>query len=203
MLAKNFRVSAATFKRSPSHNLWIFQGAVPGPLAADRQAAYVDDTSGRVTFALSAMTPDKRSGGTGRIADSGNSPVSRTIAAALVTLPPGGLREMHWHPQRRRMVVLRERRGPHDGVQTGPRAQTADFRPDDVGHVKKSPGHHIENTGSTELRFLEIFRAPRCEEVSLSDWLTHVPPALVAQHLGINPSVVSRFPDDRPDVLPA
>ena len=33
-----------------------------------------------------------------RIADSNNFNVSKTIAAALVTLHPGGLREMHWHP---------------------------------------------------------------------------------------------------------
>ena len=36
VLAKNFRVPADTFKRIPSHNLCIFQGTVPGPLAADQ-----------------------------------------------------------------------------------------------------------------------------------------------------------------------
>jgi oxalate decarboxylase len=33
-----------------------------------------------------------------RIADSRNFKASVTIAAALVTVHPGGLREMHWHP---------------------------------------------------------------------------------------------------------
>ena len=33
-----------------------------------------------------------------QIADSTNFKVSKTIAAALVTVKPGGMREMHWHP---------------------------------------------------------------------------------------------------------
>jgi len=33
-----------------------------------------------------------------RIADSRNFTVSTTVAAALVAVRPGGLREMHWHP---------------------------------------------------------------------------------------------------------
>ncbi|WP_279610829.1 cupin domain-containing protein, partial [Burkholderia gladioli] len=34
-----------------------------------------------------------------RIVDSHNFPVSKTVAAALVTVKPGGLRELHWHQQ--------------------------------------------------------------------------------------------------------
>jgi oxalate decarboxylase len=33
-----------------------------------------------------------------RVADSSNFIISTTVAAALVTVRPGGLREMHWHP---------------------------------------------------------------------------------------------------------
>ena len=58
----------------------------------------------------------------------------------------------------------------------GPRAQTADFRPGDVGYVKKNLGHYVQNTGNTDLVFLELFKSDRYAEVSLSEWLTHVPP---------------------------
>ena len=51
------------------------------------------------TFSLGSSAPVKQTkGGEVRIADSNNFNVSKTIAAALVTLHPGGLREMHWHP---------------------------------------------------------------------------------------------------------
>lgn len=37
-------------------------------------------------------------GGTFRKVDSTTFPIATTIAAAFVTLEPGGLRELHWHP---------------------------------------------------------------------------------------------------------
>jgi oxalate decarboxylase len=39
VLAKNFGVPADSFAKLPLHDLWIFQGTVPGDLAADRAAA--------------------------------------------------------------------------------------------------------------------------------------------------------------------
>lgn len=38
------------------------------------------------------------SGGTFYKIDSTNFPISETIAATFVTLKPGALRELHWHP---------------------------------------------------------------------------------------------------------
>ena len=86
---------------------------------------------------------------------------------------------------------------------TGPAAQTADFRPGDVGYVRKSLGHYIENTGRTDLVFMEIFKADRYEEVSLSDWLAHTPPSMVAATLNLDPAVIAKFPATGAAVMPA
>jgi len=45
-----------------------------------------------------AQQPIKTKGGTVRISDSSTFPVSTMIAAALVEVDPGGMRELHWHP---------------------------------------------------------------------------------------------------------
>ena len=37
-------------------------------------------------------------GGTISIVDSTNFPIAKTLAAAIVTVKPGALRELHWHP---------------------------------------------------------------------------------------------------------
>jgi oxalate decarboxylase/phosphoglucose isomerase-like protein (cupin superfamily) len=51
------------------------------------------------TFKMEAMAPTKRTtGGEIRIVDSHNFPVSKNVAAALNTIKPGGMRELHWHP---------------------------------------------------------------------------------------------------------
>ena len=84
----------------------------------------------------------------------------------------------------------------------GPSASTANFHPGDIGYVKKGLGHYVENTGSSDLVFLALFRADRYEEVSLADWLAHTPPELVAATFNLDPAVIARFPKDRVDVMP-
>jgi oxalate decarboxylase len=42
--------------------------------------------------------PEVSRGGRVRIADSRNFPISSEIAAALVEVDPGHIRENHWHP---------------------------------------------------------------------------------------------------------
>ena len=206
ILAQNFNVPADTFSKIPLHQLYIFPGQMPGPLAEEQAKAQgsVGKMANPSTFALSSMPPvRKTAGGEVRIADSSNFKASTTIAAALVTVHPGGLREMHWHPDADEWQYYIAGQGEMTIFNVGPRAVTQNFKPGDIGYVKKSLGHYIKNTGNTDLVFLEIFRAPRFEDVSLSDWLTHAPRSLVAQHLNIDPSVIARFPNNKPLVLPA
>lgn len=77
-----------------------------------------------------------------------------------------------------------------------------DFGPGDIGYVKRSNGHYIKNTGDTDLQFLEVFRSSYYADVSLSDWLTHTPPELVAQHLNVDAATIAKFPNNKPAVLP-
>jgi oxalate decarboxylase len=205
ILAQNFNVPADTFSKIPLHQLYIFPGQMPGLLAEEQTQA--QGSMGKMpnpsTFALSSMAPvRKTAGGEVRIADSRNFKASVTIAAALVTVHPGGLREMHWHPNADEWQYYIAGQAAMTIFNVGPRAVTQNFNPGDIGYVKKSLGHYIKNTGNTDLVFLEIFRADRFEDVSLSDWLTHAPRSLVAQHLNVDPSVIARFPNNKPLVLP-
>ena len=85
---------------------------------------------------------------------------------------------------------------------TGPKAATADFRAGDVGYVKKSLGHYVENTGDTDLVMLGLFKGERYNEVSLSDWLTHSPPEMVKQTLNISGETLAKFPRNHPGIMP-
>ena len=44
-------------------------------------------------------------------------------------------------------------------------------------------GHYIENTGTTPLRFLEMFKSSYYADVSLDQWMALTPPELVQAHL--------------------
>jgi oxalate decarboxylase len=205
VLAANFGVPADAFKNIPLDNLWIFQGEDPGPLAAAQRAVKspLGAPDHPFIFSLSDMPPTKQTkGGMVQIADSRNFKASTTVAAALVTIHPGGMRELHWHPNADEWQYYIKGKARMTVFDTGPKAATADFRAGDIGYVRKSLGHYVQNTGDTDLIFLEIFKADHFAEVSLSDWLAHTPPKLVMEHLNISPDALATFPNSRPDILP-
>src|ERR1700722_3622420 len=205
ILALNFGVPVDTFAKIPLHDLYIFQGQMPGPLEDDQKQAQGD--AGAMTipssFALNELAPTRQTkGGMVKIADSTNFKAAKTVAAAEVTIHPGGMREMHWHPNADEWQYFITGQGELTVFNTGPKAVTQNFNPGDIGYVKRGLGHFIRNTGNTDLVYLEVFRAARFEDVSLSDWLTHTPPAMVAQTFNLDPAVIAQWPHNRPLVLP-
>ena len=207
VLAKNFGVPAEAFKNIPVHNKWIYQSNIPAPplpTVAAQMAAAAGKPPNPYVFRLSDMqTSREMKSGTVRIADSTNFLVSKTIAATRVTIKPGGLRDMHWHPNADEWNYWIKGTGRVTVFNTGPAAITANFHPGDIGYVKKALGHYVENTGNTDLEYMEVFRSDRFEEVSLSDWLAHSPIDMVAETLNLDPSVIKQFPKNRPDIVPA
>ena len=204
-LAANFGVPAETFSKIFTHNLWIFQGPVPGPLSADQEAikSQIGPPPNPFTYSLSSGPVVNRTrGGMVQIADSHNFKASTNIAAALVTVHPGGMREMHWHPNADEWQYYVKGSAQMTVFNTGPKAVTNNFNPGDIGYVKANLGHYIKNVGDTDLVFLEIFKADSYQNVALSDWLTHTPPGLVAAHFNLTPEDIAKFPNNIPDVMP-
>jgi oxalate decarboxylase len=60
----------------------------------------------------------------------------------------------------------------------------------------------VKNVGDTDLEFLEVFRSDHFEDVSLSDWLTHTPPAMVAATFNVDTGTIAKFPKYKPEILP-
>jgi oxalate decarboxylase len=205
VLARNFNVPADVFKNIPLDNLWIFQGNDPGSLQAAQRAVAspLGAPMHPFVFSLGDLPPLKQTkGGTVQIADSRNFKAAANIAAALVTVKPGGIRELHWHPNADEWQYYIKGQGRMTVFDTGPKAATADFRAGDIGYVKKSLGHYVENTGDTDLVMVEVFKTDHFAEVSLSDWLTHTPPQMIMDTLNISAADLARFPNNRPDILP-
>lgn len=186
ILAKNFQVPVSTFSKLPSPaDEYIFAGTVPDSLAADSiNGAAKSEIN--FTHHMLAQDPIKAPGGTVRITDSSNFPVSKTIAAALVEIEPGGLRELHWHPNNDEWQYYLEGEGRMGVFASSGQARTFDYRAGDVGYVPFAMGHYIENTGTTTLRFLELFKSDYYADISLNQWLASTPPELLKQHLQLD-----------------
>jgi oxalate decarboxylase len=205
VLSKNFGVAEAALKNLPKQELFIFQAAVPGPLEADQKAAAggLGKSPRDFAFRTMEMPPTKRTkGGEVRIVDSSKFKVSTTVAMAMVTLRPRGLRELHWHPNADEWQYYISGKGRMTVVSTGNRARTMDFQSGDVGYVEKSLLHYIENTGDTDLIFLEMFKSSFYQDLSLSEWLTHTPAELVMAHLNIDKATLDAIPRDELVIVP-
>lgn len=60
-------------------------------------------------------------------------------------------------------------------------------------------GEHLMGDG--DLVFLEMFKAWRYQDISLNDWLTHLPPEL-GQHLGLSSQTLAAIPNANFATLP-
>ncbi len=205
VLALNFGVPADTFKDIPLTDLYIFPSQLPQSLATDEDQVKnpLGAPPNPFTFTIGGLPPAKQTkGGMIQIADSRNFKAATTVAAALVTVHPGGMRELHWHPNADEWQYYIAGTGQMTVFQTGPKAVTTNFHPGDIGYIPKNLGHYIKNVGTGDLVFLEVFRSNVYEDVSLSDWLTHTPPQLVTAHTKVPADTIARFPRASVGVVP-
>jgi oxalate decarboxylase len=204
VLAKNFNVPASTFDTVPKRELFIFPRDLPRTLSEEQKQVYED--TGQVpnsfSFFASKMQPTKvTAGGSVKIVDRSNFPATN-IAAAIVTLKPGGLRELHWHPNEDEWQYYVTGQGRMTVFSAGGHARTMDFQEGDVGYVERSMPHYIENLGDTDLIFLEVFPTPDYQDISLAEWLAHVPSRLVDQHIGTGEDFIRKIPKKEMVVTP-
>jgi oxalate decarboxylase len=203
VLAKNFGVPEAAFANIPidvEHERYIFPGEVPGPIAGD----IVQSGGGIVpqTFShrMMAQEPIVAEGGWVRITDSTNFPAATTIAAALVNIEPGAMRELHWHPHDEWQYYI-SGRGRMTVFASGGKARTFNFQAGDVGTVPFAMAHYVQNLGDEPLRFLEMFRSPRFADVSLNQWMALTPPELVQAHLNLDQQTMAALRKDKPIIV--
>jgi len=209
VLAKNWGVPidriAPAMESIPSGGKYIFQESVPPSLEAARTAANRDrsPSSTQFTFRFKGLKPQKEDrGGRVHIVDSTTFKVAKKIAMAHVTVHPGALRELHWHPQANEWQYYIAGRSRMTVFFNHSQARTANFQSGDVGFVPATFGHYVENTGDEDLVFLELFKSDVYRDVSLNDWLTHLPPDFVKQHLNISQEVLDAIPPGNYGILP-
>jgi len=200
VLAKNFSVPEDTFTTFANGEKYIYQGKVPGPINQDLPKHQNNTVKPSFSSRFDYGKKVNMKGGTARILDSHNFEQSTTIAAALVEVEPGGIRELHWHPNEAEWQYYLEGQGRMSVFASSGKARTYNYQAGDVGYVPFAMGHYIENTGDTTLRFLEIFRSERFAEISLSQWMSQTPPALLKEHLPIDNDFINHHlhADNRP-----
>ncbi|EED81598.1 candidate oxalate decarboxylase [Postia placenta Mad-698-R] len=194
VLVRNFQATKSAFDHIPDRELYIFPGVPPDPNAQPPSSPQ-GQTPLPYTFPLSQVEATKFPGGTTKIVDSTTFKVSKTMAVAEVTLEPGAMRELHWHPTQTEWDYFMSGYARVTVFAANADARTFDFQAGDIGYIPQSYGHYIENTGNTTLHFLEILKTDidKFQDVSLAQWLALTPPAVVKAHLDVSDDTIAAF----------
>ncbi len=204
VLSLNMKLPERTLAQLPSDELYIFPGQIPGSLEDDKRAVGGKAVESKTdyTFRMEAMKPTvETSGGEVRVVDSTVFTASKAIAGALVRVKPGGLRELHWHPNASEWQYWISGKGRMTVFASSGKARTTDFNANDVGYIPAVAGHYIENTGTEDLVFLEMFRSPIFADVSLNQWIRRLPPQMAKAHLHLNQSEIDQIPNRKNEVI--
>jgi oxalate decarboxylase len=203
VLAKNFGRPASTFDRLPDPSTkYIFASTPPGPLGADKLRG-AQPVPNSFKHQMLAQTPIQMKGGSVRITDSSVFKASKTIAAALVDVDAGAMRELHWHPNADEWLFFVEGKARMTVFAGSGQARTFDYQAGDVGYVPFGMGHYVENTGEKPLRFLEMFKSSYYADLSLEQWLALTPPQLLDAHLGWDSATIDSLRKDKTPIVSA
>jgi oxalate decarboxylase len=204
VLSKNFRLPVAGLSKLPTEEEFIFQGTVPGPLEDDKRAVGGPAVESKIdfTFRMKTMKPAvETAAGEARIVDSSNFPIAKGIAAGLVRVKPGCMRELHWHSNASEWQYYLSGSARMTVFISANTARTMNFKANDVGFVPSNAAHYVENIGTDDLVFLEMFKSSYFSDFSLNQWMRRLPVQMVEEHLHLDTAQIDKLPDRKNVVI--
>jgi oxalate decarboxylase family bicupin protein len=132
------------------------------------------------SYHFSEQPAHEVAGGSVKIVDPLTFPAASNFSAAVVTVNPGGMREIHWHPTSDEWTFFIQGQGRATLFSAPSTATTFDYRAGDVGYFPKSNSHYIENTGTEDLILVEVLQAPQFTGMFLTTLYLYRSPRLIA-----------------------
>ena len=151
------------------------------------------------TFALEKSQGRVRDGSYGKEATVEQLPISKGIAGVSMRLEPGVMRELHWHATAAEWAYVVSGRVRTTVVDPQGRTGIDDFSPGDIWYFPRGHGHMLQCLGKEPCHFILVFDNGYFSEFgtfSLTDWMGHVPPALLAKNLGLPEAIFRGFPKE-------
>ena len=137
VLAKNFRTDVSSLADIPDEQLWIFPGT---PFPSDISEQTVTGPAGSIpkngsyTYHFSQQQPLVVDGGSVKIIDPTTFPIASMFSAALVTIKPGAMRELHWHLTSDEWDFFLQGSARLTAFSAPASSRTFDFQAGDVGY---------------------------------------------------------------------
>lgn len=200
VLAKNLGAPISAFDDLSKDQLYIFNGT-PAPANISEQnitgPAGVLPINESYTYHFSQQEPYVVPGGSVKIIDSSTFPIASNFAAALLTIEPGAMREIHWHLNSDEWNYFISGSGRITVFSAPSSSRTFDYTAGDVGYIPAANSHYIENTGTEDLIVLEVLQQAKFTDISVAQWLALTPRQIVLDTLHLPESVLDALPKEK------
>src|SRR4051812_6886158 len=126
-------------------------------------------------------------------------PISKGIAGVSMQLEPGVMRELHWHATAAEWAFVLKGRARTTVINPAGQTETNDFDSGDIWYFPRGHPHVLECLGNEPTQFILIFDNGYFSEFgtfSISDWIGHVPKALLAKNFRLPESAFDGFPKE-------
>jgi len=187
--------------------LFIFPGTpAPTNISAQNVTSPGGFESGNnsYTFHWSKLpnTHEIEGGSSVKVLDPTSFPIASMFSAALVTIAPGAMREIHWHSSDEWNFFLKGKARITVYAAQG-NARTLDYNPGSVGYIPMDMTHYIQNTGNETVIMLEMLQADHFSDISVAQWLALTPHQIVQDTLSLSAETVDNFPVEKQYIVPA
>lgn len=195
LLAKNLGLPAEAFDAFPKAELYFVNGPAPPEKPAVPHSGKVQLPTQTHKYRLLAQEPHSvhRNGREWRVSVE-QFPISRTFTGVVLDLAPGGIRELHWHPNADEWQYVIDGQVSVTMFGSHGRYRIESLSAGDVGYIPQGYGHSIENVGEKSARILIAFNTGHYEAIDLSTWIAGNPDYLLASHFQVPEAVVARLP---------
>lgn len=206
VLAKNFQTDISSFDNLPQQK-YIFNGT-PLNISLEETISEVNGPAGLIprdqyySYHMSQQAPMTVPGGSVKIVDPTVFPIASNFAAALFTVEPGAMREIHWHLTSDEWSFFIAGQARLTSFAGPSSSRTFDFQAGDVGYVPVANSHYIENIGNETVVYLEILQAPKYQDISAAQWLGLTPKQVVKDTLGLSDALLNSLPETKRYIVP-
>lgn len=167
-----------------------FKNNLPDPLLSG-------DTLPTFKFELEKSQGRVDGGSFGKEATEKQLPISKGLAGVSMRLEPGVTRELHWHATAAEWAFVLNGRCRTTVIDPDGNSEIDDFDAGDVWYFPRGHGHSIACLGNQPCQFILIFDNGYFSEFgtfSITDWIGHTPPSVLAKNLGLPESAFASFP---------
>lgn len=199
LLAKNFGLPESAFDQLPKAEVYFARGPVPPvEIPPEHRGAPAAPPQTHQFHMLAQAPHSLHSGGREWRVGQERFPISRTVTGVILDLNPGGLRELHWHPNADEWQYVLSGRVRVTMFGAHGRWRQETLGQGDVGYIPTGFGHSIENDSDEKpARLLIAFNTGHYEAIDLSLWLAANPDYLLMVNLGAPQSVIEKLPRHR------